>query len=116
MLTFSEQRKEAATKTWLNSNIDLQEICTDFFNIHDPAEWRGSDGPKVSPAICGGSSSAEQFQCADGCIFSKYVCDGENDCYGGEDEENCIQYLTFFRKEPGFKVRYISFIYKPMIQ
>ena len=72
------------------------EICTDFFNVHDPS--------KTSPTNCGGGNNAEQFQCRDGCIFSKYVCDGENDCYGGEDEEGCTKYVEMFRKEPGFKV------------
>ena len=50
---------------------------------------------------CNGS---EQFQCTDGCIFSKYVCDGDKDCTGGEDEENCLDYLNYFRSETSYKV------------
>ena len=59
---------------------------------------------KTSTSICKWSRNQEHFQCADGCIFSKYVCDGENDCPGGEDEENCLDYVTLFRPEVGFKV------------
>ena len=79
--------------------VDLNEICTDFFDIHDPEKSRTQKG---SPNNCNGG--AEQFECLDGCIFSKYVCDGEKDCNGGEDEENCIQYVELFEKESGFKV------------
>ena len=32
------------------------------------------------------------------------MCDGEKDCNGGEDEENCIMYKELFDKESGFKV------------
>ena len=53
---------------------------------------------------CNGS---EQFQCSDGCIFSKYVCDGENDCSGGEDEENCLNYMNFFKSETDYKVSHL---------
>ena len=59
---------------------------------------------KTSTSICKWSRNQEHFQCADGCIFSKYVCDGETDCPGGEDEENCLDYLTLFQPEVGFKV------------
>ena len=59
---------------------------------------------KISRDLCDESNNREQFQCSDGCIFSKYVCDGESDCTGGEDEENCLDYLTFFRAEADFKV------------
>ena len=94
--------------TWINDEIDLKEVCTDFFGIHqDSAESRLQ---KDSPNNCNGGG--EQFECVDGCIFSKYVCDGEKDCYGGEDEENCIQYVNLFEKETGFKVCIDLFIYR----
>ena len=64
---------------------------------------------KDSPNNCNGGG--EQFECVDGCIFSKYVCDGEKDCYGGEDEENCIQYVDLFEKEAGFKVYVALYIH-----
>ena len=62
---------------------------------------------KISRDLCDESNTREQFQCSDGCIFSKYVCDGERDCAGGEDEENCLDYLTFFKAEDNFKVHTI---------
>ena len=77
----------------------MKEICTDFFDIHPySAESR------TSPNNCNGGK--EQFSCYkdESCIFSKYVCDGEPDCNGGEDEEDCIQYKELFEKEDGFKV------------
>ena len=37
-------------------------------------------------APCGG------FTCNDGqCISEGWVCDGDNDCSGSEDEDNCTQ-------------------------
>ncbi|RZC34546.1 sortilin-related receptor-like [Asbolus verrucosus] len=40
----------------------------------------------VPSPIC----NSNQFQCAaGGCIFSSWVCDGMEDCLGGEDESNC---------------------------
>ena len=101
--TLFTQKKDTkpSPSTWINNEIDLKEICTEFFDIHQysAAEDRTH---KVSPNNCNGGG--EQFECVDGCIFSKYVCDGENDCNGGEDEENCIQYTEMFEKESGFKV------------
>lgn len=44
--------------------------------------------PVTTPTIttCGNN----HFQCASGnCIFSSWVCDGMEDCTGGEDEHNC---------------------------
>ena len=54
--------------------------------------------------LYGTCNGSEQFQCSNGCIFSKYVCDGENDCSGGEDEENCLNYMNFFKSETDYKV------------
>ena len=35
---------------------------------------------------------SEQFQCRVGeCVLSVYVCDGQNDCSNGKDEEECSQ-------------------------
>lgn len=49
--------------------------------------------------------SKEQFICQPGeCIFNAFVCDGEVDCSGGEDEENCMEYTRLFDVESGFKL------------
>lgn len=41
------------------------------------------------PFICGNN----HFQCPSGdCIFSSWVCDGMQDCPGGEDESHCDDY------------------------
>ncbi len=39
------------------------------------------------------------------CIFSKFVCDGESDCSGGEDEVGCVKYSDLFAKETGYKLQ-----------
>ena len=52
------------------------------------------------------SCSTEQFECRAGeCIFLKSVCDGEKDCSGGEDEQNCLDYVGLFIREIGFKLQ-----------
>ncbi|CAG2103255.1 unnamed protein product [Medioppia subpectinata] len=36
------------------------------------------------------SCSREMFECANSqCIWESWLCDGQNDCEGGEDEDNC---------------------------
>ena len=37
--------------------------------------------------------------CEDGsCIYNSWLCDGENDCPGADDEENCQGIHAFFYK------------------
>jgi hypothetical protein len=49
------------------------------------------------------SCTSEQFECRPGeCIFGKFVCDGDRDCSGGEDERDCLDYVGFFVKVSGF--------------
>ena len=52
------------------------------------------------------ASNPERFQCsAEECIFTKFVCDGTADCENGEDEANCLDYMSLFKKEAGFKTQ-----------
>ena len=47
---------------------------------------------KVISVTCLFSIECEygRWPCADGrCIMSEWVCDGENDCAGAEDESSC---------------------------
>ncbi|QQP50944.1 Putative LOC100160261, partial [Caligus rogercresseyi] len=45
------------------------------------------------------------FECEPGvCIFSRYVCDGVEDCRSGSDEKNCMSYIEYFGEEKGFKL------------
>ena len=51
-------------------------------------------------------STQEEFSCLDGSFISKdYVCDGENDCDGGEDENDCRRIALLFAKEDGFRLQ-----------
>jgi hypothetical protein len=36
----------------------------------------------------------DEFTCKERCISPSWRCDGEKDCLGGEDEENCGESLT----------------------
>lgn len=48
----------------------------------------------------------EEFQCETGeCIYTNFVCDGESDCIGGEDEFNCTVYSDLFTLEAGFRLQ-----------
>ena len=48
----------------------------------------------------------EEFSCLDGsCISKDYVCDGEPDCGGGEDERDCRRISSLFAKEEGFRLQ-----------
>ena len=99
MQTRNEPKESPST--WINDDTDLNEICTDFFDIHP---YSAESRTKTTPNNCNGGK--EQFKCwkDESCIFSKYVCDGENDCIEGEDEDDCIAYKELFEKDEGFKV------------
>ena len=52
------------------------------------------------------SSTQEEYSCLDGnCISKDYVCDGEPDCGGGEDERDCRRIASLFAKEEGFRLQ-----------
>ncbi len=41
-----------------------------------------------------------QFSCSDrSCILSHYICDGNEDCLDGSDEENCDEVCEFFHQD-----------------
>mgnify|MGYP001803208160 CR=1 FL=1 len=45
------------------------------------------------------SATCSEFTCEDGsCIYNSWLCDGENDCPGADDEENCQGMNAFFYK------------------
>ena len=51
-------------------------------------------------------SKQEEFSCLDGsCISKDYVCDGEPDCSGEEDERDCRRISSLFAKEEGFRLQ-----------
>ena len=57
-------------------------------------------------AICDKVSKQEEFSCLDGsCVSKDYVCDGELDCDGGEDERDCRRIALLFAKEEGFRLQ-----------
>ena len=46
---------------------------------------------------CLGACGANQFKCEEGsdkgyCIESTLICDGEKNCYNGQDEWDCSKY------------------------
>jgi len=51
----------------------------------------------------------EEYSCLDGsCISKDYVCDGEPDCGGGEDERDCRRIASLFAKEEGFRLQGVT--------
>ncbi|CAG2178352.1 unnamed protein product, partial [Oppiella nova] len=72
--------------------------CDRVDDCGDNSDESGCDyknsGSATSPAVpTQGSKEGcgrERFQCADGqCVWDSWLCDGQKDCDGGEDEDNC---------------------------
>ena len=76
---------------------DLEFICKEAF-----PSTSGSSHADLNEGTC----PPEQFSCQPGeCIYSQFVCDGEPDCSNGFDEANCIDYLSLYAIDQGFKLK-----------
>ena len=77
---------------------DLAQVCKEVFP---------EVGSTIGPQIYNQQDTCppEQFLCQPGeCIYTQFVCDGEEDCSNGQDEASCLNYTSLYIKESGFKM------------
>merc|ERR1711944_397182 len=65
--------------------------CSFVEEIEHPTGYCDNNICTIIPtALNDGECDEEEFTCGNGeCIDLEWKCDGENDCYGDEDEELC---------------------------
>ena len=77
-------------------------ICAIDASTIDECEIPMCEPERVEKSIC----SIEEFQCQSGeCIYTKHICDGDFDCSDGSDEEDCVNYISLYTMESGFKLQ-----------
>ncbi|GAB6018639.1 hypothetical protein CHUAL_000319 [Chamberlinius hualienensis] len=73
--------------TWKCDGVD---DCDDGTDELDCPTKIGPTNPSITTSKPGASCLSNQFQCyAGNCIWSAWVCDGQDDCEHAEDEKNC---------------------------
>ena len=77
-------------------------ICAIDESTVDECEIPMCEPERVEKSLC----SIEEFQCQSGeCIYNKHICDGDFDCSDGSDEKDCINYISLYTIENGFKLQ-----------
>lgn len=73
-------------------------------------EWEYCDIPACGNVasrrmLSSGQCRPKHFECSPGeCIPSPWVCDGEEDCVNGADEQACVAHLELYQKHAGYRL------------
>ncbi|XP_046476205.1 uncharacterized protein [Neodiprion pinetum] len=83
-----------------NPNRELKPWCFTGLN----GEFEHCDIPPCAEqgmirTVTAGRCNPKHFECTPGeCIPSPWICDGQEDCTNGVDEQDCSQHLEFYTK------------------
>lgn len=79
--------------------VKAENCCSVCVEVTPPTTSYTTISPNatVPPPVC----YADDFKCNDSCLASSWVCDGNEDCSGGEDEADCETWSPVCNKSIG---------------